>query len=356
MGNGQSELKTTITEVQLWRVSEKVMPGLQDKLGEILGLKVQEVSDIRSSSELSSSREATLKILIQWQDKQKNRNTAETLIKVLKTLDIWEKGLIDPADSDHLKYVVSSKKEVPGLSEMQVQCLANRIPTEKYVPLGLNLGLPYRDVAAMWTAAEGHVRNAAFEMLTTWVRGVDPTVKQADTLVKVLVATQQMKLADEVRKGIGLKVDLYEMKKVYLKAEKLNKYLGLDEAGNLCFLEESEDKTEQDRYLINLYTFNTSKTDKSSHGSPVIVSFSSKCMAVDTNGKIYFQPVESNAKQISQADERFFYYQTEDDVLSTLRSCVFTKYLCVDSSNQPVMGDEGRSVVKFEEISSFKRR
>eukprot|EP00057_Strongylocentrotus_purpuratus_P002024 XP_003723682.1 PREDICTED: uncharacterized protein LOC100893162 [Strongylocentrotus purpuratus] len=357
MGNGPSDQNTTISEVQLWRVSEKLMPGLQDRLGEILGLNVQEVSDIRHSSELSSSRETTLKILIQWQAKQENRNTADTLSKVVKKLDIWEKGLINPADSDHLKYIVTSKKEVPGLSEMQIQCLANRIPTEKYVPVGLNLGLPYRDVAAMWTAAGCHVRGAAFQMLTTWVRGLEPNVKQADTLVKVLEATQQMKLADEVRKGIGLKVNLYESRKVHLRAEKLNKYLGLDEAGNLGLLPESGDKTEQDRYLVDLSIFNTSKMDKSNYGLPVLISFSSQCLTVNASGKISFQPLDSKFRQVSQADERFFYYQTEDDVLSTLRSCVFAKYLCVDSSDQPFMGNEGESAVKFEEmVPSYKKR
>ena len=83
-------------EDQLWRVSEKVMPGLQDRLGETLGLRIDEVNAIRQSSELSCVNEATLRLLMTWQERQKSGNRFETLIEVVKGLDIWEKGLIQP--------------------------------------------------------------------------------------------------------------------------------------------------------------------------------------------------------------------------------------------------------------------
>ena len=48
-------------------------------------------------------------------------------------------------------------------------------------------------------------------------------------------------------RGIGLKVNHYDTRKLNLQAEKLNKYLGLDGSGRLCLANESEDKVEKDR-------------------------------------------------------------------------------------------------------------
>ncbi|XP_071494731.1 uncharacterized protein [Diadema antillarum] len=367
MGNSRSHSADAdgvpqLTELQLWFVSEKVMPGLQDKLGEILGLKSEEMREIRRDADLTTFTEGTLQCLIKWQEKRRDKDTVRIITGVLQDLDIFDKSMFHPARADLRTYRCKLTKSSPApLTDNQLRFVGNRIPSEKFVPLGLHLGIPYECISTIWNKSNYSIKEASFQLLHAWQREIRGEFDETHTLAKSLEACHLLQLAQDVRKGSGLKVNHYETRKVHYVAEGLKKCIGVDEGGRLsyeteAFVMESEERSDWSRYVIELHFFSTSKTDQKQGVSPMMITFSSNhCLSVNRDGELVLMPLKSKPRDISQADGRFFMHQAAGDGGGTLMSCTNAKYICANPSEGLMTLGKKEDALIFREIQCRRR-
>ncbi|XP_071504900.1 uncharacterized protein [Diadema antillarum] len=186
-----------VTEITLWKISQCIAPEQFTDFGLSFGRSKIRISSLEfEMAKGISFAEAAFKVLHEWDQDQKE-GQVHSLFDILVRGHMIDKTVfLSMFEEENLQ---RDSDQSTAMEERQLWDVAEKVSIDKYIPVGLRLGLTY---TSLQSAREGtKTAEALFESLWRWQKGLSSNVDQPETLALVLEACQLRKLAHTIRQN-----------------------------------------------------------------------------------------------------------------------------------------------------------
>ncbi|XP_071478742.1 sterile alpha motif domain-containing protein 9-like [Diadema antillarum] len=184
-----------VTEIALWKISECITHEQFTQFALSAGCSASSIRYRQSEMAKGVSiEEVAFKVLHAW-DQNQVKGQAHFLFDIMvQKLRIDRDKFLSMFEEENFLLESERSRTMEG---RQLWDVAENVLIEKYIPVGLRLGLTYN---SLQSAREGtKTVDALFASLWKWQQGLSSNVDQPETLARVLDACQLRKVGNTVR-------------------------------------------------------------------------------------------------------------------------------------------------------------
>ncbi|XP_072178297.1 uncharacterized protein [Diadema setosum] len=186
-----------VTEITLWKISECITHEQFITFCLSFGCSKSKISHREYEMKRGISiEEVAFKVLHEWDQNQVERQARFLFDILVRELSIDRDLFLSMFKEENF---LRESEQSTAMEGRQLWDVAENVSIEKYVPVGLRLGLTYN---SLQSAREGtKTAEALFGSLWKWQQGLPSNVDQSETLALILEACQLRKLAHTVRQN-----------------------------------------------------------------------------------------------------------------------------------------------------------